>query len=256
MRAKFVGRADGDSAVAVAPKDERGGGELFEQEPPEIGHVLMPGTDEFEQMRHGARGAKVFAVGVQALGGVPALRAGHAAQGDHLQPFWIPRHGVGEEAARQRLIEVDERLGFVEVRVSGRKQRQRRDEIRMRGGEAQGDGASMRVTDDDWRFQAESYDGLGYEFRCGGEVGGKILVAFGKAGSGQVKGDHMLAEVEFLHQGQVCRGATHESVQKNNRGASLHCRTFFEVGETKAIEMKVTPNGHSESLFRIEIWRV
>jgi hypothetical protein len=44
LGAKSTGRTDRDSAVAVAPEDESLRGEFVEQEPTEVGHIVVPGA--------------------------------------------------------------------------------------------------------------------------------------------------------------------------------------------------------------------
>ena len=85
----------------------------------EAGHVVVPGLEETQQVGHGAGGAEVVAVGLQAVGGIPALGASHAAEADHLHPLGKPGHEVSEHLAGGREIEVDKRIAFAEVGMRG-----------------------------------------------------------------------------------------------------------------------------------------
>lgn len=73
-----------DGAVAVAPDDKAGRVERAAQGATQTGHVLVPGAEQTEQVRHGARGAEIVAVGLEALWCVPALWASHATEAYHL----------------------------------------------------------------------------------------------------------------------------------------------------------------------------
>ena len=100
MAAQLGCGVDGDGAVAVAPENEGGGIEVVAEGAAQIGHVVMPSLEETQQVGHGAGGAEVIAVGLEALGRVPALGTGHAAEADHLHPFGKPGHEVREHLAR------------------------------------------------------------------------------------------------------------------------------------------------------------
>lgn len=118
--AKLGCRAERYGAVTVAPEDQRWGVERSAERAPEVSHVVVPGLEEAQQVKDGARGAEVVPVGLEARGSIPALGAGHAAEADHLKPFGKPGHDVSEGAAGLGEIEADERIGFVEVRMCGR----------------------------------------------------------------------------------------------------------------------------------------
>jgi len=69
-------------------------------------------------MGYGAASLEAFAVGLELGGSVPGFWTGHAAETDHLHPARVPREGVREEAAREREVETDDGVAFVEVRMS------------------------------------------------------------------------------------------------------------------------------------------
>jgi len=125
MAAQLGRGVDRDSAVAVAPEDQARGFEVAAEGAAQAGHVVVPGLEEAEQVEDGAGSAEVVAVGLEALRGVPALRAGHAAEANHLQPLGHPRHAVGEELAGLGEIEADERITLAEVGVRGRDKNER-----------------------------------------------------------------------------------------------------------------------------------
>jgi len=119
MAAQLGRGAERDGAVGVTPEDEGRGIEVMAERAAEPGHVVVPGLEQAQKVEDGARGAEVVAVGLEALGSVPTLGAGHAAEANHLEPFGHPGHAVGEELAGLGEVEADERIGLAEVRVGG-----------------------------------------------------------------------------------------------------------------------------------------
>jgi len=101
VTAEFRRGTDGDGAVAVSPEEERRGFKVAAERASQAGHVVMPGLEEAQEVGHGSWGAEVIAVGLEAIRGVPALGAGHAAEADHLHPFGKPGHEVREHLARR-----------------------------------------------------------------------------------------------------------------------------------------------------------
>jgi hypothetical protein len=82
----------------------------------------------------------------------------------------------------------------------------------------------------------------------GGEARVDVVAALGLAGAGEIEGDDVLAGVELLHEGDEGFGATHEAVEEDERGLILHRLSLFEVGEAKAIELKMMALHHSEEI--------
>ena len=148
-----------DGAVAVSPDEFDGGGERRAQELAQGAHVTVPAGEQTQQMLDGSGGAEVLAVGFEAFGAVPALRTGHAAQGHHLHPLRVPRHGVSQKSARQREVETDQQITFPEVGMRGGEEDERAQGVRLGDGEIGGDGSAVGV--------AENYRAcLLYTSRC------------------------------------------------------------------------------------------
>ena len=204
MLAELVGGVERDGAVAVSPDEFDGGGERRAQELAQGAHVTVPAGEQTQQMLDGSGGAEVLAVGFEAFGAVPALRTGHAAQGHHLHPLRVPRHGVSQKSARQREVETDQQITFPEVG--------------MRGGEEVA--------------------------RGGTEAGVERRVALRLAGAGEIERDDMLVCVERLHEREEGLGAAHESVQQNERGSVRRRTSLFQVGESQTVEMEVASMQH------------
>jgi len=87
-----------------------------------------------------------------------------------------------------------------------------------------------------------------YLFAGSGEAGVDVVTAFGLTGAGEIEGDNVEVGMELLHEGDEGGGATHEAVQEDERGLMLHRPSLFEVGEAKAIELKMTALHHEEEV--------
>ena len=167
---------------------------------------------EAQEVEDGAGGAKVVAVGLEALGGIPALWAGHAAEADHLEPLGQPGHAVGEELAGAGEVETDERVGFAEVGMRRRDQDQRANRIRVVGGGGHGDRSAVGVTEEDRLVQVELGEDAANELCGGREAGVNVVTALRLTGAGKVERDDVLVRVQCLHKGHEGVGATHQPV--------------------------------------------
>ena len=213
----------------------------------------MPSLEQAQQVEDGAGRAQIVAVGLEALGSVPALGAGHAAEADHLQPLRKPGHEVREELAGLGEIEADERIAFAKVRMRGREEHERAHGVTMTRGETHGDGSAMGVAEEDGAVEVELGEDAADLLGGGGEAGVDVVAALGLAGAGEVEGDDVQVGVELLHEGNEGVGAAHEAVKEDERGLMLHRPSLFEVREAKAIELKMTALHHDEEipLFRL-----
>ena len=244
VAAEFRRGVDGDGTIAVAPEDEAGDVETPAERAAETRHVVVPGFQQAQQVEDSAGGAKVVAVGLETLGRIPTLGAGHAAKADHLKPLGKPGHAVGEELAGLGEIEADERVGFAEVGVGGGDEHERTDGSLMIGGNGQSYGSAMRVADEDWAMQVQMVQSLAYLLGCGGEAGVDVVAALGLAGAGEIERDDVLAGVELPHEGDEGVGTAHQAVEQDEGGLILHRLTLFEVGEAKAVELNLLPLLH------------
>jgi len=244
MGSQFGSGVDGDGAVAVAPEDEAGRFEGALQRAAETGHVVVPGLEQAQKMQDGAGGAEVVAIGLEALGRVPALGAGHAAEADHLQPLGEPGHEVGEELAGLGEIEADERIALAEVRMRRREEHERMYGVAVMRGKAHRDGSAMGVAKDDGlvevKFGEQAADLAGGD----GKAGIDVVAALGLAGSGEVECDDVQIGVKLLHQGDEGFSATHEAVDEDERGLILRRLSLFEVREAKAVHHNLAAFHH------------
>ena len=251
MLAELFGRANRDCPVAVSPDHKARCGEMRFERAAQAVHVLMPCAEELEQMGHGAGRAEVVAVGLEALGRVPALGAGHAAEAEHLHPLWVPRHGVREQATWQREIEADEGVGLFKVGVRWSYERERTELVGVERRHLQSNGATMRVAHDDGAVDAKCFDGTGDVLRGELEAGVDVSAALGVACSGKVESNDVQRFVEGFHQRKEGFGTAHEAMQHDDRRRILGHRTFFEVREPKAVKMKLAAFDHSWRFFSV-----
>jgi hypothetical protein len=235
---------DGNRTVAISPEHEAGSFEVAAQGSAQFGHVVMPGLEEAEQVVDGAGGAEVVAIGLEALGSVPALWAGHAAEADHLKPLRQPGHAVGEELARAREIEADEGVSLAEVGMRGRDENQGADGLAMIGGQAHGNCSAMGVAEDNGAAQVQLGENAADLISGGGEAGVDVVTTLGLTRAGEIEGDDVLAGFELLHEGDEGCGAAHESVDEDEGGLILHHRSLFEIRKAKAIELKMMALHH------------
>jgi hypothetical protein len=246
---------DGDGAVGVAPEDEARGIEAAAKSAAQTGHVAIPGLQQAQQVEDGSGGAQVVAIGLEALGRVPALGAGHAAETDHLQPLGQPGHEVSEDLAGFREIEANERIALAEVRMRGRQEHQRMDGVTVVRGEAHGYGPAMRVAEDDGLVQVQLAEKAADLPSGNGQAWIDVVAAFGLAGSGQIEREDVEVGVKLLHQGNEGFRATHESVEEDERGLSLGCSSPFEVGEAKAVHHNLAALHHGYGVHILDLDR-
>jgi hypothetical protein len=197
-----------------------------------------------QEVEDGAGGAEVIAIGLEALGSIPALRARHAAEADHLEPFGEPGHAMGEELAGPGKVEADERIGLAEVGMGGRDEDERTDGLAMVRGETHGDGSAMGVAEDDGAIEVEGVEDVADLLGGGGEAGVDVGATLGLAGAWEIEGDDVLFGLELLHEGDERIGATHEAVEQDERGPILGELPLFEVREAKAIELNGLADHH------------
>jgi len=187
----------------------------------------------------GSGRAQVFAVWFESLRGVPAPRAGHAAQAHHLNPLWVPRHGVGEEPAGQREVEADERVRVLEVGVRGREEDEGADGVRLGGGQVGGDGSAVGVAEHDGAMHLQRGEKTGDDACSGRETGVDFGVALREAGAGEIERDDMLMGAERLHEWNKGLRAAHESVEQDERRRIRRRRSSFEVSQALAVQMQM-----------------
>jgi hypothetical protein len=84
VAAELRSGVDRYGTVAVAPEDEAGSLEVTAERAAQVRHIVVPGLEQAQQVEDGSGGAEVVAVGLEALGRVPALGARHAAEANHL----------------------------------------------------------------------------------------------------------------------------------------------------------------------------
>ncbi len=240
---------NGDGAIAVAPEDEAGSSEGTLERAAQTGHIVMPGLEQAKQMQDGSGGAEIVAVGLETIGRVPALGAGHAAQADHLQPLGQPGHEVGEELAGLGEIEADQRIALAEVGMRGREQHQRMHGMTVMRGEAHGHGSAMGVTENDGLVEVELGEEAADLLGGGGQAGIDVLAAFGLAGSGKVECDDVEVGLELLHQRNEGVRAAHQSMDKDERwaGPSLPFPFRGTRGEGHPSESGGVPSWVTES---------
>jgi hypothetical protein len=134
--------------------------------------------------------------------------------------------------------------------MSGREQRQRSKASGIAGGKTKGDGPAVGVAQDDGLLELERVQEAGDYFRGRLEVSGDVRTALREACAGEIESDDVVAAFHLLHERKKGGGRAHEPVKKDERGCSLHRRSFFEVGQLQAIEMKMTAFGHCRSFFQ------
>ena len=155
---------------------------------------------------------------------------------------------MSEELAGTGEVKADEWIGFAEVRVRGRDEDERANGFAVVCGEAHGDGSAMGVAEDDGAVKMELREDAANLLGGGGEARVDVVAALGLTGSGKIEGNNVEVGAELLHERNEGVGATHEAVQEDEGGLSLHRLSSFEVREAKAIELKMTALHHSEEI--------
>jgi hypothetical protein len=95
--------------------------------------------------------------------------------------------------------------------------------------EAHGDGSSMRVAEDDGLVEMKLGEDSADLFGGGGEARVDVVATLGLAGAGKVEGKDVEVGAELVDEGDKGVRATHEAVQEDERGLTLHRLPSFEV---------------------------
>jgi hypothetical protein len=115
------------------------------------------------------------------------------------------------------------------------KEREAAEESRLRGGELECDGASVRVAEQAGVIEAEGFDELRCEGSGSSERRDDVAAALGTSGAGKIEGDDVEAILEGVHERAHGIRATHEAVEKDERWLAGGWGSLFEKGETNTV---------------------